>query len=71
MRRLMHRIGFEVMSFNDIHDFTLFKFVKDMLTLTLYKPLDTPILNYNDKNEYYPFSLKWRGSYNFNKCLGA
>jgi hypothetical protein len=33
--------------FNSVHDFTLFKILKDVLTLTLYIPLDKSTLNFN------------------------
>jgi len=37
--------GFKVDASNNVHDFTLFKFLKDMPTLTSYTPLDVSILN--------------------------
>jgi hypothetical protein len=34
-------------AFNGIHDFILFKYLKDMSILTSYTPLDAPTLNPN------------------------
>jgi hypothetical protein len=38
-------LWFKINIFNNIHDFTLCKFIKDMLTLTSYTSLDTPTSN--------------------------
>jgi hypothetical protein len=37
--------GFKVDAYNGVHDFTLFKFLKDVSTLASYTPLDASILN--------------------------
>jgi hypothetical protein len=43
--KLTVSMKFKVNTFNGVHDFTLFKILKDVLTLTSYTLLDTPTSN--------------------------
>jgi hypothetical protein len=52
-------LGFKVNISNGVYDFTLFKILKDLVTLTLYTLLDTLTLNLG-----FSFQI---GSINFNK----
>jgi hypothetical protein len=45
------RSGFKINTSNGIHDFTLFKFLKDVLTLTSYTLLDASTLNLDNTFE--------------------
>jgi len=42
---LWSRFKVDEFNVNSVHDFTLFKFLKDVSTLTLFKPLDASTLN--------------------------